>query len=492
MTRILFASSEAAPLVKTGGLADISASLPAALKQLRHSVRLILPAYPPVLGQCAKTRIAARLQIGEDAVVLREGRMPGSNVILWLVDSPAHFARDGNPYVDGNGRDWPDNAERFTLFARVIVEIAMGRAGLKWRPEVLHCNDWQTGLAPALLHQEKGRPGCVFSIHNLAYQGRFPWTTFQRLGLPASLWDYRALEFHGEMSMIKGGLAFADRLTTVSPTYAREICTPALGMGLDGLLNYRRNHLAGILNGVDYTLWDPGVDPYIAVPYGPQQLAAKKANKTALQRQLGLPQGEQIPLFGLVSRFVGQKGIDLVLQAATTFLKEPVQLVMLGSGEPNLEAAAKKLAQRHPRQVRAHIGYSEELSHRIEAASDFFLMPSRFEPCGLNQLYSLRYGTLPIVHRTGGLADTVVHTDAASLDSGTATGFVFEHPTVDGLLWAIREALQCYRHPDCYSRVQHTAMQQDFSWSKSAREYLRIYRQTIQDATSGRDYHGAA
>jgi len=484
MSRILFASSEATPLIKTGGLADISGSLPAALKAMRHSIRLVLPAYPHTLERAVKTRPIASLSIDNDAITLHEGRMPDSGVTVWLVDSPKHFSRDGGPYTDDEGNDWPDNAERFTLFCRVVVEIAMGRAGLKWQPEVLHCNDWQTGLVPALLSLEQKRPATVFSIHNLAYQGLFPYTTFQQLGLPKHLWHYTALEFYGNMSMIKGGLVYADRLTTVSPTYAAEICTPGLGNGLDGLLSYRGAHLTGILNGVDYTVWDPALDPLIEANYSAEKPSAKSRNKSALQRRLGLPQAANTPLLGLVSRFVEQKGIDLLLDVVPQLLAEPVQLVLLGSGERRLEDAARALAEKYPQQVAVSIGYDEPLAHQIEAGADLFLMPSRFEPCGLNQLYSLRYGTLPVVHRTGGLADTVVHTDEKSLAAGTATGFVFEHPTAKGLRRALQQALACYHKPSCHKKVVKNAMQQDFSWKKSAREYLAVYRQAIQDAAS--------
>ncbi|MCW8840908.1 MAG: glycogen synthase GlgA [Gammaproteobacteria bacterium] len=485
MSRILFASSEAAPLIKTGGLADISGSLPAALKSLRQGVRLVLPAYPQALQRIGKTRQRARLNISGDTVSLLEGRMPDSGVTVWLVDAPQHFDRGGGPYVDAEGNDWPDNAERFTLFCRVVVEIAMGRAGLKWQPEVLHCNDWQTGLVPALLSLERERPASVFSIHNLAYQGRFPYSTFEKLRLPAELWHYSGLEFYGDLSMIKGGLAYADRLTTVSPTYAQEICTPGLGHGLEGLLRYRCRQLTGILNGVDYSVWDPSVDPFIKAHYSAEHPAAKRRNKAALQKRLGLPVDADIPLLGLVSRFVEQKGIDLLLKAAPKLFGNEVQLVMLGSGERELERATKALAQRYPRQVAVCIGYDEELAHQIEAGADLFLMPSRFEPCGLNQLYSLRYGTLPVVHRTGGLADTVVHTDAQSLADGSATGFTFEHATAEELLGAIQQAIACYRKAACRKQVMQNAMAQDFSWKQSARAYLAVYRQAIQDAASG-------
>jgi len=483
MSRILFASSEATPLIKTGGLADISGSLPAALKSMRQAVRLVLPAYPQAVLKAGRVKKVSTLTIGGHTVQLLEGRMPDSKAVVWLVDSPAHFSRDGNPYTNHSGHDWADNAERFALLSRVVVEIAMNRAGLNWKPDVVHCNDWQTALVPALLSLEDSRPGTVFSIHNLAYQGIFPYQTFADLELPAALWSYRSLEYYGKLSFIKGGLAFADRLTTVSPTYAEEICTPTLGYGLDALLRFRRDRLTGVLNGVDYSVWDPSADPHIDTPYNAIQPAGKKNNKSALQRHFGLPQ-KAIPLLGMVSRMVEQKGIDLVLDAVPKLLDIPVQLVILGSGEKRFEQAALALAKRFPKQIGVSIGYDESLAHLIEAGADMFLMPSRFEPCGLNQLYSLRYGTPPVVHRTGGLADTVTHTDAASLEAGTATGFVFDFPDVEGLLWAIGQGLDCYGRTGCWPQVVNNAMKQDFSWSHSARLYLAIYRQAISDAAS--------
>lgn len=482
MSRILFASSEAAPLIKTGGLADISGSLPAALKSLRQAVRLIIPAYPEAIRNAGHVKNIGTLKIGEHSVRLLEGRMPDSKVVVWLVDSPAHFSRTGGPYTDNSGHDWADNAERFALFSRVIVEIAMNRARLNWQPEVVHCNDWQTGLVPTLLNMENPRPGTVFSIHNLAYQGVFPYRTFADLGLPAALWSYRSLEYFGNLSFIKGGLVFADRLTTVSPTYAEEICTPTLGYGMDALLRHRRDRLTGILNGVDYDVWDPCADPLIDTPYTVETPAGKQNNKLALQRRFGLPE-KTIPLLGMVGRMVEQKGIDLVLDAIP-LIDIPVQLVILGSGEKRFEQAALALAKRFPKQIGVYIGYDESLAHLIEAGADVFLMPSRFEPCGLNQLYSLRYGTPPVVHKTGGLADTVTHTDTHTLEAGSATGFVFDFPDIQGLLWAIRQALKCYERSDCWPQVMKNAMQQDFSWSHSARLYLSLYRQAIQDAAS--------
>lgn len=483
MTRILFASSEAVPLIKTGGLADVSGSLPAALKAQGEDVRLILPAYPEAVERLGKTRVIARFSIDKNPVRLLEGTMPESGVIVWLVDSPKQFGRPGNPYVDAGGKDWPDNAERFTLFSKAIAGIAMGQGRVEWRPEVVHCNDWQTALVAALLEEKAGRPATVFSIHNLAYQGSFPGEIFSKLKLPPRLWHYSGLEYFGNLVMIKGGLAYADRITTVSPTYAREICTPLGGHGMAGLLTYRSGRLSGILNGVDYSIWDPAIDPLLPHHYSAEKMSGKAENKRVLQRRLQLPEKPDTPLLGLVSRFAEQKGIDLVLEAAPELLRQGAQLVLLGSGDGALERAARTLAKKHPQKVAVHIGYDEGLAHLIEAGADLFLMPSRFEPCGLNQLYSLRYGTLPVVRRTGGLADTVIHTDRQSLADGTATGFVFEHPTADGLIWAVKQALACYAKPACRTRVMSNAMAQDFSWDRSARQYQQIYRQAIEDAT---------
>ncbi len=482
MTRILFASSEATPLIKTGGLADISGSLPAALKALGEDVRLILPAYPRALKQLGKTRVAARFSIDKNPLRLLQGTMPNSGVTVWLLDSPKHFGRKGNPYVDREGKDWPDNAERFALFSKAVAGIAMGQGRLEWQPEVIHCNDWQTGLVPALLSDKPQRPATIFSIHNLAYQGRFPGDTFARLNLPAKLWHYTGLEYFGDLSMIKGGLAYADRITTVSPTYAAEICTPLGGHGMDSLLSYRRGRLKGILNGVDYSIWDPNTDPLLVANYSGDKPAGKKENKAALQKRLHLPQEPDTPLLGLVSRFAEQKGIDLVLEAAPKLLRKQIQLVLLGSGDATLEKSARELAKKYPKQMVTNIGYDEGLAHLIEAGSDFFLMPSRFEPCGLNQLYSLRYGTLPVVRHTGGLSDTVTQTDKQSLANDTATGFVFEYPTADGLIWAVNQALACYAKTSCHKKVMKNAMRQNFSWDRSARQYLAVYRQAIKDA----------
>ncbi len=479
MARILFASSEAHPLIKTGGLADVSGSLPPVLQALGDDVRLVLPAYRTVLQRLPVLPIIAELMLPGITAPVRilETMLPQTRVPVWLVDSPAHFDRDGNPYLGPDGHDWPDNAARFTVFARAVVELAQNRAGLDWRPDVVHCNDWQTGLVPALLAQEKKRPGTMFTIHNMAYQGLFPRQTFDSLNLPEALWHWQAVEFHSQLNFLKGGLAFADWITTVSPTYAQEIRSADFAYGLEGVLNHRVERLRGILNGIDYSAWDPAHDPLIPHHYSATKLEGKKKNKAALQGQFALPVKPDTPLLGLVGRMVEQKGIDLVLAVLPELLQQPVQVAVVGTGAARFEQAFRDLANRYPDKVGAFIGYDEGYAHLLEAGADIFLMPSRFEPCGLNQLYSLRYGTVPVVRRTGGLADTVIHTDAATLADGSATGFVFDAANPSALLVAIDQALALYRRPEAWRQVMQAGMRRDFSWEQSARQYQELYRQ---------------
>lgn len=423
--KILLATSEAHPLIKTGGLADVCGSLAHALKRLRQDVRLILPAYPAAVAHAGALETVAELDVpgAPQSVRLLQGRLPDSEIIVYLVDSPTHFDRPGGPYSRPDGHDWPDNAQRFAVFSRAVTAVALHRAGLTWQPEVVHCHDWQTGLVPALLAQEIRRPASVFTIHNLAYQGLFSWETFQALDIPPALWSMHAMEFYGRFSFIKGGLVFADWITTVSPNYAREILTPEFGCGLEGLLQYRADRLVGILNGADYDIWNPADDPLIEQPYGPGTQRLKAVNKSALRRHFGLPQDTDAPLFAHIGRLVEQKGIDLLLEALPELMRARAHLIVLGSGECRFEEALRAAAAAHRDRIAVSIGYSEELAHRIEAGADIFLMPSRFEPCGLNQIYSQRYGTVPIVRRTGGLTDTVVDTTEKTIQNKTATGF---------------------------------------------------------------------
>jgi len=481
MSRVLFASSEAHPLIKTGGLGDVSGTLPAVLQTLGDDVRLVLPAYRSVLQRLPALQAVAQLRLpgAVQPVRILEGRLPDTEVTVWLVDSPAHFDRDGGPYLDPAGDDWPDNAARFALFARAVVELAQDRAGLDWGAEVVHCNDWQTGLVPALLAHEPSRPGTVFTIHNLAYQGVFSWDTFVALALPSDLWRMEAMEFYGSFSFIKGGLAFADWITTVSPTYAEEIRSAEYGYGLEGLLNYRADRLRGILNGVDYRTWDPAHDPLIPYCYSPARTQGKKKDKAALQRQFNLTESPDIPLLGLVGRLVEQKGVDLVLAALPQLLNQPLQVAIVGTGAPQFEQGLRDLADQYPGRFGVLIGYDERSAHLVEAGSDLFLMPSRFEPCGLNQIFSLRYGTVPVVRRTGGLADTVVHADKQALAEGRATGILFQDATVAALTEAVTTALQLYARPRVWRKLMLTAMAQDYSWERSAAQYRVLYQQAI-------------
>jgi len=498
---ILFCTSEAYPLIKTGGLADVSGSLPKALGALGNDVRIILPAYPEVLERSTGLTSLAKLTLvgATEPVEILAGHFSGSNVGLYLVNSPAHFRRPGNPYVQDDGSDWPDNAERFALFARAITALALGQADSDWTPQLVHCNDWQTGLVPALLSQHEVRPATLFSIHNLAFQGLFPAETFTALKLPESLWSMDGLEFHGKLSFIKGGIACADQVTTVSPTYAREICSSTLGYGLEGLLRYRSTNLTGILNGMDIDTWNPATDSFIERTYNVHHLQHKLVNKLALQRDHGLPRGGQPLLLGYIGRLEEQKGVDLILDMLEQLFRHPVQLVVLGSGDRALEERFENAARRYPDQLSVHIGYNEQLAHRIQAGADCLLMPSRYEPCGLSQMYSLAYGAVPIVHRTGGLTDTIVNLDKTTARDYSATGFSFDDATPEAVLDTCVRALSWFQASRInWWKLVITGMKKDFSWPASAARYLELYRNMCGLEESAREnpeleslHHGA-
>ncbi len=481
---MLFVTSEAYPLVKTGGLADVSASLPRALQSLGHQVTLLMPAYREALAAAGPlgVKLAATRDVGGQHVRLLQTRLPGSRNKVWLLDCPALFDRPGNPYHDADGHAWADNAERFMLLCRVGALLAEDAFDLGWRPEVVHCNDWQSALVPLLLHARRPRPALVFTIHNLAYQGLFSREDFERLGIAPHYWHPDALEFHGSFSFIKGGIVFADRVTTVSPSYAREIQTEEFGHGLDGLLRHRAPVLSGILNGIDTTAWNPSRDPALALNYGTATLARKRQNKIALQAEMGLDTDPSVPLCAFIGRLAQQKGIDLLLGALPELLAYPAQAVMLGSGDAAYETALAALADAHPGRIALRIGYDEALAHRIEAGADIFLMPSRFEPCGLNQMYSLRYGTVPVVHHVGGLADTVVDATPEALADASANGFSFRGADAGALVAAARRALASRADTMLWTRLQLTGMRRDFSWRHSARAYEQLYRDALADA----------
>ncbi|MFA9462003.1 glycogen synthase GlgA [Thiohalorhabdus methylotrophus] len=482
MLKILFVSSEVHPFVKTGGLGDVSASLPFALSELGHDVRILLPGYadtlrkleapPPVPGWNG-----ARL---DGATDLLEARLPDSTVPVWLLDAPGFSDRPGNPYVGPDGAPHPDNARRFDRLARAAAAIAGDRAGLGWMPDVIHCNDWQTGLVPVRMLLNRVPVAVVFTVHNIAYQGLFPFATFQELGLPPWLWHPDALEFYDHLSFMKGGAVFADRLTTVSPTYAREIQTPAHGWGLEGLFSHRAAELTGILNGIDHRQWDPETDRFLPAHYSSQDLSGKRTVKEALQAELDLDPEPDTPLLGVVSRLADQKGIDLILGASHELLAQGTQLAVVGTGDRYYETTLRRLAEYHPGRVGLHLGFSEALAHRLEAGADMLLMPSRFEPCGLNQLYGLRYGTVPVVRAVGGLADSVVDADSENLAAGRATGITFLDDTPAALAGAVRRALTLYETPDRWRRIQVTGMGQDFTWERSAARYVEIYRSALE------------
>jgi starch synthase len=473
MKKVLFVTSEAHPLIKTGGLADVSGSLPKALVGQGVDVRLIMPNYQAI-KTAEEIYYKSTVRVNNTDVNILETCLPGTKVIVWLVDCPEFFDFPGNPYVDEQGNAWANSAERFALFCRIAVEVGMNRGYLDWTPDIIHCNDWQSGLVPALLSLEASRPATVFTIHNMAYQGLFPKATWGSLNLPKQLWNPDGIEFNGMLSFIKGGLAYADRLTTVSPTYAREIQTAEFGYGLEGLLSYRNEVLNGIINGIDADQWNPETDSNISEHYNISSLNKKQLNKTALQNKLSLPV-DDIPVFALVSRLVEQKGIDLLLECLPEMLILPLQFVLLGSGEKRFEQQLSFFAESYPDKIAITIGYDEALAHLLEAGADIFLMPSRFEPCGLNQLYSQRYGTVPLVRKTGGLADTVIDTFPETLSDNTATGFVFNEATSGTLMETIKRALIVYSQPETWKQLQSSGMQKDYSWNKSAKEYNVLY-----------------
>ena len=473
--RLLFVASEVYPLVKTGGLADVAGSLPTVLADMGLDVRILVPGYGDVLDKVDDAVEIGSFACAGDEVTLLETALPGSGVRTWLLQHPLFSARAGNPYHDAAGQPWADNAQRFMLLSRAAAAIACGDTALGWQAEVLHCNDWHTGPAIALAHERTSRPRTVFTIHNLAHMGMFDRATFERLQLPAHFWSGEGMEFYDQLCFIKGGLSYADWITTVSPTYAREICESPGGMGLEGLLHHRREQLVGILNGIDEAVWNPATDPLLEQNYDSERLDLKQRNKASLLRELGLDDAADIPLFGFVGRLVEQKGVELLLPLLDELLQAPAQLVMLGTGDARLEQALAQLAARHPGRAAVILAYNESLAHRIEAAADVFLMPSLFEPCGLNQMYSLRYGTLPLVRAVGGLADTVTHASEANLAAGTATGFVFEQPDSQALRSVLQQALSLWPDRAAWRRMQRTAMAQDFSWQRSARNYLALY-----------------
>jgi len=481
---ILFAGSEVWPLIKTGGLGDVAYALPHALQKQGADLRLIMPAYQDVMNQLDGFKVLTSIKPLNDQglhpIRLLEAHHPQFEMPLWLIDSQGLFDRPGNPYGQPDGHDWPDNAERFATFAHAVAQVACAELDLGWQADAVHCNDWQTGLVPAFMSMFEQRPKTVFTVHNLAYGGYFSKDEFSRLGLPWEWWNSEGVEFYGEMSMLKAGLVYAEAITTVSPTYAEEICTPAFGYGMDGVLTARRHKLSGILNGIDTQVWNPQIDPLIADHYSIKKLAGgKRNNKKALLKAFGRKPVKAMldaPLLGMVGRMVEQKGVDLILQVIPALLnKTDANLVVIGSGDEDYARQFMALAEQHPERVMVHIGYSEQLAHLLEAGSDLFLMPSRFEPCGLNQMYSMRYGTPPIVTATGGLKDTVCDASTENLDKGCATGFVCQEATSKALYDCVIRAISLYQDKPAWRKLQKHAMAVDFDWANSAQQYLKLY-----------------
>lgn len=466
--KALFAVSECAPFVKTGGLADVAGALPLALARLGVETRVLMPAYPAVAA------LGGEDLGGYDGARLRGVRAEGVDLILY--DDPALFARPGGPYLDEGGRDWPDNAERFAALSRAAAHLAREGVG-GWRPDVLHLHDWQTALAAVYLRAAPGGPPCLLTIHNIAFQGVFPPELLPRLGLPPGGFNPSGFEFWGQVGFLKGGLTAADRITTVSPGYARELTSPAFGMGLEGVIAERRAQVEGVLNGVDDAVWNPADDPHIPAPFDAAALPRRAANRKALAQRFALAPAPDAPLFGVVSRLTRQKGLDMLLDALPRLLDRGAALAVIGSGDVDLERAFRAAASAHPGRVGVVIGYSEPLSHLMQAGADCLLVPSRFEPCGLTQLYALRYGALPLVARTGGLGDTVIDANPAAAQAGCATGFMFS-PIAEGPLGdAIDRACDAFADRALWETMQRNAMAQDVSWTVSAARYADIYRE---------------
>jgi starch synthase len=484
--KVLFVSSEVFPLIKTGGLADVSGSLPFALQGLEVDIRILMPGYTKVLESLSNIQKIADIHslplIGHAELLM--GTIDETDVPVMVLKAPTLYERDGGPYIDAQGNEWHDNGARFGLLAKVASLIASEHQHLiDWQPDLVHCNDWQTGLTPAYLKLvEHSQTKTVMSLHNMAFQGCFPPSLVSGLELPEEHFVMEGLEYHGQLSFLKAGIFYADRISTVSPKYAEEIQSPEFGFGLDGLLTKRKSEITGILNGIETHEWNPATDKYLCKPYTAQDRSNKDAIKAILQETLSLNIDAQAPLLGIVSRLTHQKGLDLVLPIAQKLIDAGCQIVLLGSGERALENAFTQLAKNNPGKVSVNIGYNEPLSHKIMAGADMFIMPSRFEPCGLNQLYGLAYGTPPVVNPTGGLADSVVDSTNQTIENGTATGFVMTECTSKGLLRAIENALSVYRvAPKAWQTIQANGMGLNLSWDSSAQAYLTMYEGLVKN-----------
>ena len=481
--KVLHVAAEVFPLIKTGGLADVAGALPPALQRAGADARLVLPGLPAIADAVLHQKLVCEIgpAFGAARISLRLGQLPYSHVQAYVVDAPYLYRRGGSPYQDSQGVEWPDNLQRFGLLGWMAAHLASGELDPEWTPEVVHAHDWHGAMTCAYMTAHPAtRAASVFTVHNLAFQGLFAPGEFSALGLPPRFMAAAALEFHNKLSFMKAGLKFADRITTVSPTYAREIATHEFGCGLDGVIRSRSADVSGVLNGVDQDVWDPARDTAIAARYKSDAMAGKATCKRALQTEMGLTPDAAAPLFGVVSRLTSQKGLDLVLHALPALLRDGAQFIIQGSGEPALEAAFRASEKEHAGQVATRIGYDEVMAHRVVAGSDSILVPSRFEPCGLTQLYGLRYGTLPLVRRVGGLADTVVDASDEALRDDRATGFSFDLATPAALEHALLRAAALFRQPAAWQRLMQRAMAQDFSWTGAAQAYMGLYAQAVE------------
>ena len=475
---VLCVASEAFPLIKTGGLADVVGALPPALKPQGVAVRTLIPGYPQVMKRLRRAQAVHSFQtLAGGPARLLAARTQGLE--LFVLDAPHLFDRPGGPYGDIAGAEWPDNAVRFAALARAGASLGQG-AVPSWRPDVVHAHDWQAGLTAAYLHYDPApRPATVMTVHNLAFQGQFDRRLLAQLGLPPAAFTADGVEYYGDIGFLKGGLRLSDRITTVSPTYAAEICTPEDGMGMDGLLRGRADLLRGILNGIDVKVWDPAADPLLAARFDAGDLGARAVNKSALQTRMGLDEDAAAPLFGVVSRLTWQKGLDMLLGALPVLLAEGGQLALLGAGDPELETGFRAAAAAHRGRIACVIGYDEAIAHQIQAGADAVLVPSRFEPCGLTQLCALRYGAVPVVARVGGLADTVIDASPMAIAAGVATGVQFAPVNTPMLESAIRRAARLHADAEGWRRLQLNGMATDVSWRSSAEAYAGLYRELI-------------
>jgi len=493
--RVLFASAEIFPLAKSGGLGDVCAALPQALSRQGARVQLLMPGYDSALDQVRAPKFVRDIsrELRAESAQLVRGTMPDSDLPVWLVDCPALFRRESGLYQDAEGRDWCDNGRRFGAFCQAITGLAGAWANAA--PDVVHCHDWHTGPAALMVSRlTRPRPVTVFTIHNIAYQGLFPRAVLHEASLPADCFNTEGGEFYGQVSFLKAGLAYADHLTTVSPTYAREILTPEYGHGMEGILARRADRLTGILNGIDCAVWNPERDPHLPASYGADDLAGKAYCKRALQREFGLAEDAAVPLLIVVNRLTHQKMADVLIDVLPRLMQsgESMQVAVLGRGDRDIERRLRQLAGQFAGRVAVRIGYEEPPAHRLHAGGDMLIHGSRFEPCGLAQLYAMRYGTPPVVRRVGGLADTVVHASDDAIADGTASGVMFDKATLEDMERGIREGLRLFGDHDRWRRVLSGAMRRDFGWERSAQRYMNVYNNLLANRVADQFLPAAA